>query len=198
MTTRIVLLALVLKYNADWNKVFDAIKVREELTDEEILSAENYEGNYAAYTDDNYPEKLRSRQKAPFVLFYEGDLSALENNNLIFLYGYNDFNLPEENLIRITDDNKVSVGGRLKVWFNCEPRNVDRYFLAVALANKVLLTKAYLTENTFSFFINVSIRSALANGIDLYVKPTNVASYNNQLIKDGAFLADSASDLMEE
>lgn len=198
MTTRVVLLALVLKYNADWNKVFDAIKEREELSEEEILSAENYEGNYAAYTDDNYPEKLRSRQKAPFVLFYEGDLSALDKDNLIFLYGDNDFNLPEENLIRITDDNKVSVGGRLKVWFNCEPRNVDRYFLAVSLANKVLLTKVYLAENTFSFFINVSIRSALANGIDLYVKPTNVASYNNQLIKDGAFLADSASDLMEE
>ncbi|AFS40511.1 DNA-processing protein DprA [Leuconostoc gelidum] len=42
-----------------------------------LQRASNFKGNYITYSDDSYPQRLREIFEPPLVLFYEGQLAAL-------------------------------------------------------------------------------------------------------------------------
>ncbi len=198
---KVALLALCLKHANDWNSVYQDISTDQILTDEDLLRAESFTGNYISILDAEYPKRLMHRYKPPFVLYYDGDLDVLkkvddEPNRLIFLHGPNTFGIPEDNLVTIDDDNKVNVCGRLKVWFVLDNKNPDRFGLAAALAQTLVGTKVYDIHSR-SWFVGLAVTNALDLGGDVYMVPTDFDSFNKKLIDEGANPITSLSDLSE-
>lgn len=201
MTARELLLAYALKYANDWNRMYQAIQNKEELTEADIERVNSFSGNYITPFDSEYSEIIKQRFKSPFVLYYDGDISLLskvESRELISLYGPNLFNIPLDRLATISSDNKIDICGRLRIWFNDDTNNPDRYGLLAAVGGKLALTKIYDTENNFSWFQGITLKNALALGADIYVVPSVRKSYNNSLIKEGANLLDCLEDLIND
>ena len=78
-----IILALALKHDYQWYEICNAIKNKEEVTVKEMNDAiervKNEKINYVTVASPNYPEKLRTAQNPPFILFYKGDLDMLTN-----------------------------------------------------------------------------------------------------------------------
>lgn len=206
MESREILLAVALKCNNDWNRIYSYLSdnpqhIEESLTEEDIARAKNFTGNYVSFLDAEYPERLKQKPKPPFVLYYEGDINLLKRvdengckNHLVFLHGPNCFNIPQTDLCVITDDNKIDICGGLKVWFNTDSMSVDRYGLAAGLCYNIVGTKEY-NLNSRSWFLGITVANAIYLGANVFLKPTTFPSYNNKLIKEGCFLIDSYSDI---
>lgn len=67
------LLYYAVKYDGDYQKIKKAVERNEHW--EKIT----YDGCYLTIVDENYPKKLKRLQYAPWVLFYEGDLSLMDH-----------------------------------------------------------------------------------------------------------------------
>lgn len=63
------ILYYALKYQGDWSKIAKAIAQNQNWEYVE------YSGTYVTIVDKEYPEKLKKLQYAPWILFYEGNLS---------------------------------------------------------------------------------------------------------------------------
>lgn len=75
-----VLLYFALKYDGDFNSIYKALESKE------VVDYQLYEKlksklkcKYTTIVSTNYPNKLKEIECPPFVLFYYGDLSLLEN-----------------------------------------------------------------------------------------------------------------------
>lgn len=201
MEQRQLLLGYARKYSNNWDKIFEAIQNKEQLTEADIAAVNSFSGNYVTILDIEYPNRLKQKYKQPFVLYYEGDvslLSKIDSGELISLHGPNLFNISQDKLVTISDDYKIDICGQLKIWFNNESVNPDRYGLLAAVCGKLALTKIYDAYNSFSWFLNISIKNALELGADIYVVPSVRRSYNNTLIKEGANLLDCLEDLIND
>ena len=68
---------LAIKYNGDWNKIYDAVRSKDFASDECYAPT----CDYVTILDPEYPAKFRdSCAKPPFVLFYKGDLSLIQDD----------------------------------------------------------------------------------------------------------------------
>lgn len=77
-----ILLYFSIKYKGDWDQIYAAINKKEKVDEQlmgELLSKQ--ENKYITILDDNYPVKLKTIYKPPFVLFYKGEISLLSNKN---------------------------------------------------------------------------------------------------------------------
>lgn len=77
-----ILVYFSIKYGGDWDQIYAAINRKEKVDRElmeELLSKQK--NNYITILDSNYPSKLKSIYKPPFVLFYKGDISLVNTNN---------------------------------------------------------------------------------------------------------------------
>jgi len=199
---RTSLLALALKHGNDWNRMYEDIQSHKDIEDVFIEEAKNFTGNFITFLDKEYPSRLKNKYKPPLVLYYDGDISLLKRadenggkNHLIFLHGPNIFNIPGDNLCVLTADNKLSIcNDRLRVWFNNESTNIDRYGLAAGICYSIVGTKVY-PLNSRSWFLGITVGNALALGADVYMVPTAGPSANNNLIKEGCNLIDCLADL---
>lgn len=79
MSAKIRLVALAIKYNGDWRKIYDAVSHHEEPEHEYCLRAERLKCKTTTLLDEDYPKQLRQAFKPPFVLFYYGDLSLVQD-----------------------------------------------------------------------------------------------------------------------
>ncbi|MEG2800172.1 MAG: DNA-processing protein DprA [Erysipelotrichaceae bacterium] len=61
------------KYQGNWNKIANAISKKEQW---EIIQ---YDGNYITIVDEHYPNCLKELNYAPWILFYEGNLSYIQD-----------------------------------------------------------------------------------------------------------------------
>lgn len=88
MNARQTLVTFTLKYNGDWNKIYEAIRTKELISDEDYEKYGEIAKGYQFITaiDEEYPKALKNIYKPPFVLFYKGDLSLL-NNNVLGAFG---------------------------------------------------------------------------------------------------------------
>lgn len=82
-----LLLYFSLKYDGNFNKIFDALKSKEAV--DEKLRSELFETFYksssAKFTtlvSDNYPAKLKEISCPPFVLYYHGNLSLVDKSSV--------------------------------------------------------------------------------------------------------------------
>lgn len=65
------ILYYALTYNGNYDKIKTALENNEDYHD--VI----YNGNYITIYDENYPKKLLRLINPPFILFYKGDISAL-------------------------------------------------------------------------------------------------------------------------
>lgn len=86
MNTRELLLYLSLKFNGDWENIFDFIKKKCRVDKNEFENyVSGFSGNYITLLDDEYPECLKVGRKPPFVLFYKGDINLLSSPRHLML-----------------------------------------------------------------------------------------------------------------
>lgn len=82
MNAREILLALAIKNNGDWDSIYNDL-VEKVMPPEEV----EYNGKYITILDEEYPEELKHILKPPFILFYEGNIDLLKENNKIAIVG---------------------------------------------------------------------------------------------------------------
>jgi DNA processing protein len=72
---REIIIYLSIKYQGDWNAIYQAIK-QKELVDETNVTAtlKQIQSQVVTIIDAQYPEALKKIYKPPFVLYYYGDL----------------------------------------------------------------------------------------------------------------------------
>ncbi len=78
MDAREVLLTMSYLKSGDWNEIYQSIKDKERLKDEEILKAKKEtKANFITVVDKNYPDCFKHLYNPPFLLYYYGNLSLL-------------------------------------------------------------------------------------------------------------------------
>lgn len=84
MEVRKILLYLALKYKGDWDKIYRAVELKEDINEKDVKSTFNaFKGNFITILDEEYPAKLKNALHPPFVLFYQGNIDLLKNKNII-------------------------------------------------------------------------------------------------------------------
>ncbi|MBH8622363.1 DNA-processing protein DprA [Spiroplasma sp. hyd1] len=77
---RWVLLFFALKYEGDWLKIYQALKTKEKIAYEDLIDIETkITCQYVTIIDQDYPKALCNIYRPPFVLFYDGDLTIVNN-----------------------------------------------------------------------------------------------------------------------
>ena len=79
MKPRNTLIAFSLKYKGDWDAIMKALCDRESPEKEYLDQVEKLKCNTTTMLDLDYPQQLKAIRKAPFVLYYYGDLSLIQD-----------------------------------------------------------------------------------------------------------------------
>ena len=75
-----ILIAHAVYFGGDWDKLINAIRTRQYIPEEDVIKVTNsLKCNAITMLDKEYPEYLRQVYKPPIVLFYEGDISLIQN-----------------------------------------------------------------------------------------------------------------------
>ncbi len=83
-----IVLYYALKYYGDWERIFDAIEMQEDINFDELENIlEEYKGKYITVYDPRYPKELRTTARPPFVLWYKGNVDLLSNKDRLWIYG---------------------------------------------------------------------------------------------------------------
>ena len=83
-----VLIYFALKYKGDWKRIYEAINLKEEVEEKSIQEEiAKVKCNIVTIIDENYPKQLKNIYQPPFVLFYYGDLSLLDNHFILGIVG---------------------------------------------------------------------------------------------------------------
>ena len=78
-----ILVFLSIKYQGDWNSIYQAIKNKELVDETQVQeSISKIENKIVTIIDEEYPESLKKIYKPPFVVYYKGDLKLLNKNNV--------------------------------------------------------------------------------------------------------------------
>ena len=79
---REIIIYLSIKYQGNWNQIYHAIKSKEMVNEEEVMSkVTGLRCQAVTIVDDAYPESLKKIYKPPFVLYYHGHLEWLINED---------------------------------------------------------------------------------------------------------------------
>lgn len=70
------LAALSIHYEGNWNKITNAIRLRED------VSPKHIKDKYITILDPLYPPVLKELENPPWVLFYQGDISLLNRDKI--------------------------------------------------------------------------------------------------------------------
>lgn len=190
---------IAIKNNLDWDKTYEDIRTKNIPCNKDIKEyCKTHDFSNVVYIlDQEYPNVLKNTRKPPFVLFYEGDLTALNNleDTLYFTALNNNFKVNFNNLILVGKDDKgyyISVKGILKL--RTTDSVIEAVRVAMVLANKIVITQ--YNDNEINA-IRIGVARALETGKDIYCQPTSeVGTLNNRLIKEGAYLAETEQDLL--
>ena len=92
MIIRDILIYFAIKYRGDWNKIYQAIKNKERVDEEEIKhNLELLKCQTLTIIDKEYPLNLKNCFHPPFVIFYYGDISLL-NMDIVSIVGSRECN----------------------------------------------------------------------------------------------------------
>lgn len=91
--SREILAYMAIKHHGDWREIYDAIIQREDIDDADFDNTIKSIGcQYITILDNSYPTQLKSIPQPPFVLFYYGDCTLLNNfDNNLSVVGSRDF-----------------------------------------------------------------------------------------------------------
>ncbi len=79
MEKRKIIIAYAIKHSGDWSRIFNAIRTRETLEEEDFAKVDEMKCSAITLVDEDYPAQLREIYKPPLVLFYYGEISLLNN-----------------------------------------------------------------------------------------------------------------------
>lgn len=80
MKSREILICLAMKYAGNWDRIYEQIRARELIDEDEgKLLLNKVHSKALTMLDEEYPEGLKHIQKPPFVLFYHGDISLIKD-----------------------------------------------------------------------------------------------------------------------
>jgi DNA processing protein len=80
LTGRNIIIYLAMKYEGEWNRIYEAIKQKELVSYETVQETLNtLKSRVVTIVDEDYPEILKKTYKPPFVLFYYGNLNLLNH-----------------------------------------------------------------------------------------------------------------------
>ena len=71
MEGRVLILALHLQYNGNWDKIYRAISNKSEPHRKYLAKAKKVQYNYLTLLDKDYPQELKFQYKPPFVIANE-------------------------------------------------------------------------------------------------------------------------------
>ena len=87
LTTHSILVHLAVKYEGEWDRIYDAIKRKEHLEPNEVASTNKaLKCKTTTLMDSDYPPSLKKIYKPPLVLFYYGDLSLVSEEEKCVSY----------------------------------------------------------------------------------------------------------------
>lgn len=75
------LLYLSKKHKGDWDLIYKSIASKEDCYEEAIAQYKNSNQDFIVAIDENYPKRMLNSYKPPFVVFYKGNLSLLDDPN---------------------------------------------------------------------------------------------------------------------
>ncbi|WP_342258472.1 DNA-processing protein DprA [Spiroplasma endosymbiont of Dioctria linearis] len=89
-----VLLYFSIKYNGDWDQIYNALEIKEKITHKDLDEVSNsIDCNFITILSPLYPNYLKNTHKPPFVIFYKGDISLIsKHNKTIALVGGEEIN----------------------------------------------------------------------------------------------------------
>ena len=83
MKSRELLVYLSIKYEGDWDKIYNAIQMKEKVDIDEARKVNsNNKAKIITCVDDDYPLCLKNAYHPPFVLYYYGDINLINNRNM--------------------------------------------------------------------------------------------------------------------
>ncbi len=81
MNARDVLIYLAVKLHGEWDEIYKFLDTKQQIDFKEVENVnKSLKCNAVTFLDKTYPEQLKQIYKPPYVLFYEGDLSLLEES----------------------------------------------------------------------------------------------------------------------
>lgn len=86
MNTRTLIIALSLKHNGDFMKIFEDLQFHVKPEEKWITKAEKVK-NAITLLDEDYPSSLKDIQKPPFVIYYKGNKDLLNKQNKTAISG---------------------------------------------------------------------------------------------------------------
>lgn len=95
-------------YHGDWDRIFQAIQRKEEIPDE-IDIAQNHQ--VVTILDATYPIALKNAYKCPLTLYFEGDISLLNNKNIMCVAGCDSGDKRTLKLIKELSDDYIIING---------------------------------------------------------------------------------------
>ncbi len=134
MDSRNMIIAYAVKYEGQWDLIYEKLCKKEFLEDEEALRyLSMVNSNVITILDNVYPDYLRQIYKPPFVLFYYGDITLIQNleNNLAVVGSREPESSSVTNLTNVLEDvakEYVIVSGLAK--------GIDSLAHRIALKNK--------------------------------------------------------------
>lgn len=88
-----VLLYFSLKHEGDFKKIYESLKAKEPVDENEFIKLKRVlKTKYVTILDSNYPDFLKQVSCPPFVLFYEGNLKLAKNLKVGDAFIYSAFN----------------------------------------------------------------------------------------------------------
>lgn len=109
LSARNILIFLNKKNSGDWNKMYHDIQNRENYPDDNVDITQYH--NVTTLVDPDYPTKLKQSFKPPFCLFWEGDLSLLNKDNIMVICGCDKGNAQLAKLIQNLSDTHIICNG---------------------------------------------------------------------------------------
>lgn len=80
MEAKNLLLYLSVKYKGNWDKIYEAIKKKENVNEEDInLVTKEIKSKFVTIIDKEYPKVLSQIFKPPFVIYYYGDIHLIDD-----------------------------------------------------------------------------------------------------------------------
>lgn len=87
-TAREIILALSYHCEGEWEKIYNILKTKEKISDEDILRYnQKNKAQYISIIDSNYPIKFKRNYKPPFIIYYYGNIELLNKYPILTAIG---------------------------------------------------------------------------------------------------------------
>ena len=109
LSARNILIFLNKKNNGNWDKMYHDIQNRANYPEDDVDITQYH--HVTTLVDPDYPTKLKQSFKPPFCLFWEGDLSLLNKDNIMVICGSDKGNSELAKLISELSDSHIVING---------------------------------------------------------------------------------------